>query len=266
MSKLNLILFGVALLLVSGVILLGTDHAREWQSSFFDYTAPVLQTGRLVSDQFGVVGEELKSLQQLEADNRQLLIDNRKLRASLQVMEGLKEENNNLRDSLGFVKKTEFHLLAGRVISRDAATWWNNIRINRGEKDGVKVDMPVITDQGLVGKVVAVSENISTVMLVCDENCKVGARIEGSRERGITQGRRISSDPQGEIELNFLNKKNTVPMGAKVLTAGVEGGIFPADLRIGEVVSFQTRELDGQAMIRPAVDLSSIKDVFIITR
>jgi rod shape-determining protein MreC len=117
-----------------------------------------------------------------------------------------------------------------------------------------------------VGKVVAVSKNLSTVLLVTDENCRVGARIEGTRERGITQGRRVSTAPEGELELNFLNKTAAVAPQSRVLTAGVEGGVFPPDLLIGSVVSFRPRELDGQALLVPAVDLSSLKDVFVIVR
>jgi rod shape-determining protein MreC len=266
MSKFNLLLLGLALIAVVLVILIGSPGAREAHSTFFDAASPLLKSGASVREQFGAVGQGLKTLEELEAENRQLLIDNRQMRARLQVLEGLKEENDNLRDALGFVRRTDLRLLAGRVVSRDASTWWNNIRINRGFEDGVEVDMPVITEEGLVGKVVAVSKNLSTVMLVSDENCRVGAQVEGTRERGIVQGRRLSTHPQGELELNFLNKGAPIEPGAKVLTAGVEGGVFPPDLLVGEVVSFRTRELDGQALIRPAVDLSSIRDVFIIVR
>ena len=266
MSKLNLALFGIALIVVVAVIVLGADASRGIHSSFFDFAEPVLKTGQSVKEQFGAVGQGLQTLEQLEAEKRQLLVDNRQLRARLQILEGLQEENNSLRDALGFVRRTDFRLLAGRVISRDASTWWNSVRINRGFEDGVELDMPVITEEGLVGKIVSVSKNLSTVLLITDENCKVGAMIEGTRERGITQGRRIASDPQGELELNFLNKNAEIEQGARVLTAGVEGGVFPADLLVGEVVSFRTRELDGQATIRPAVDISSVKDVFVIVK
>jgi rod shape-determining protein MreC len=266
MSKLNLTLFIAAVIAVLLIIVVGTHRSRDLHSGFMNFAAPVLKTGQSVTEQFGAVGQGLKTLDQLEAENRQLLVDNRQLRARLQILEGLQEENEALRDALGFVRRTEFRLLAARVVSRDAATWWSSVRINRGFEDGVEVDMPVITEEGLVGKVVAVSKNLSTVLLVSDENCKVGAQIEGTRERGIAQGRRLSSDPQGELELNFLNKNAEIPPQARVLTAGVEGGVFPSDLVVGSVVTFRTRELDGQALVRPAVDLSSIKDVFVILR
>lgn len=266
MSKINAVLLALAVLLVAILAILGSDASRGLHSGFFDFLSPFLRTGSAVTEQFGAVGKGLKSLEQLEEENRELNVDNRSLRARLQVLEGLREENDSLRDALDFVRRTEFRLLAARVVSRDAATWWNNIRINRGFEDGVEVDMPVITDEGLVGKVVAVSKNLATVMLISDENCKVGARVEGTRERGITQGRRISSHPEGEIELNFLNKEAAIPPSSPVYTAGVEGGVFPSDILIGQMISFKARELDGQALLAPAVNLSSLTDVFVIIR
>lgn len=266
MTRLNVILLVLALILALFLAVFGSGAARDLQSGIVDVSAPLLKGGQSVREQFGAVGTGLKTLEQLEVEVRKLDVENRMLRARLQVMEGLKEENDSLRDALAFVRRTEFRLVAARVVSRDASSWWNSIRINRGFEDGVDVDMPVITDEGLVGKVTAVSKNLATVVLITDENCKVGARIEGERERGIAQGVRVSGSPEGEIELNFLNKKAVVAPGARVLTAGVEGGVFPPDLVIGSVTSFRTRELDGQATVRPSVDLSSIKDVFVIVR
>ncbi|HEY5791939.1 MAG TPA: rod shape-determining protein MreC, partial [Chthoniobacterales bacterium] len=176
----------------------------------------------------------------------------------------LESENNRLRDSLGYLERSQFRLVPAQVVSRDASTWWNTVRINRGFEDGVEVDRPVITDLGLVGKTVSVSKNLSTVVLISDENCKVGARVEGTREQGITQGRRISAESKGEIELNFLTKQADLKPGSVVVSAGVTGGVFPAGLKLGAIKSFRVRDLDGQAVVEPAVDLSTVRDVFVI--
>lgn len=138
------------------------------------------------------------------------------------------------------------------------------MRINRGFEDGVESDMPVITDQGLVGKTVSVSKNLATVVLISDENCRVGARIEGTNEKGILQGRRVSTEPRGEMELNFLTREADIEPGSRVFTMGVDRGVFPPGVFVGTVRGFQSRELDGQAIIEPAVDLTSIQDVFVI--
>jgi rod shape-determining protein MreC len=124
--------------------------------------------------------------------------------------------------------------------------------------------MPVVTDEGLVGKTTTVSNNISVVLLVSDENCKVAASIEGTREQGIISGERVVGGLTPLLNLNFLSKQANLQPGQKALTSGV-GGVFPPGLLIGVVKSFHARELDGQAQLNPAVDLSQLEDVFVVT-
>ena len=122
--------------------------------------------------------------------------------------------------------------------------------------------MPVITDRGLVGKVTDVSASMSEVMLVTDEDCKVAAKVEGTKEQGICGGSRA---PEGELELAFLSKLADLQPGQKVYTAGVSGGVFPSGIALGTVKSFRARDLDGEAILEPAADLGSLEEVFVVT-
>jgi rod shape-determining protein MreC len=115
-----------------------------------------------------------------------------------------------------------------------------------------------------VGKVTTVSDSISVVLLVSDENCKVAASIEGSREQGIASGERVIAGLNPLLNLNFLSKQADLKPGQKVYTSGV-GGVFPSGLLIGVVKTYRVRELDGQAQLTPAVDLSHLEDVFVVT-
>ena len=124
--------------------------------------------------------------------------------------------------------------------------------------------MPVVTDEGLIGKTTTVSDSISVVLLVSDENCKVAASVEGSREQGIVSGERVTTGLNPLLNLNFLSKQADLKPGQKVYTSGV-GGVFPSGLLIGLVKSFRVRELDGQGQLAPAVDLSHLEDVFVVT-
>ena len=112
----------------------------------------------------------------------------------------------------------------------------------------------MVTDEGLVGKTTTVSETISVVLLISDENCRVAASVEGSREQGIVSGERVTGGLTPVLDLNFLSKQADLKPGQKVYTSGV-GGVFPSGLLIGAVKSFRVRELDGQAQLTPAVDL-----------
>jgi rod shape-determining protein MreC len=265
MSKINAVLLGLMLLVAVFVTLVGTGAVRSMHASFLDWMSPFLHTGRAVQEQIGAVGSGLKTLEQLEAEHRQLSLENRELRATVLMLRDMETENNRLRDALGYMSRAEFRLISAQVVSRDSSSWWQSIRINRGFEDGIEVDMPVITDRGLVGKTVAVSKNLATVMLITDENCRVGARVEGTNEQGIIRGKRLSEEAQGELELNFLTKQASLQSGQSVFTVGVEGGVFPPGIPVGKIMSFRVRELDGQAIVRPEVDFSSLKDVFVVT-
>jgi rod shape-determining protein MreC len=124
--------------------------------------------------------------------------------------------------------------------------------------------MPVATDEGLVGKITTVSDSISVVLLISDENCRVASKVEGSREQGIVSGERVTTGLTPLLNLNFLSKQADLKPGQKVYTSGV-GGVFPSGLLIGAVKAFRLRELDGQAQLTPAVDLSHLEDVFVVT-
>src|SRR5207245_1102987 len=112
---------------------------------------------------------------------------------------------------------------------------------------------------GMVGKTTTVSNTISVVLLVTDENCKVAASVEGTREQGIVSGERIAGGLAPMLDLNFLSKQANLQPGQKAYTSGV-GGVFPSGLLIGAVKTFRVRELDGQAKLVPAVDLSKLED------
>ncbi len=124
--------------------------------------------------------------------------------------------------------------------------------------------MSVVTEEGLVGKTTTVSESISIVLLVSDENCRVAATVEGTREQGIVSGERVAGAQTPLLDLNFLSKQANLQPGQKAYTSGV-GGVFPSGLLIGTVQDFKVRELDGQARLIPAVDLSKLEDVFVVT-
>jgi rod shape-determining protein MreC len=100
--------------------------------------------------------------------------------------------------------------------------------------------------------------------LISDENCKIAASIEGTREQGIVSGERVTTGITPMLNLNFLSKQANLQPGQKVYTSGV-GGVFPSGLLIGTVKTFKVRELDGQAQLTPAVDLSHLEDVFVVT-
>jgi rod shape-determining protein MreC len=252
---------GVAVILST----LKSGAMQSAQGTFFGLLSPFLKTSSAVKQQIGAVGTGLKTLDQLETENRELTTANKELRASNQILRDIEAENNKLRSALGYRERSVFKLLPARVISRDASTWWTTVMINRGFEDGVESDQPVITDGGLFGKTTTVGKNVSSVLLITDETCKVAVKIEGTREQGICSGLRVQENGHNsELQVNFLSKSADLQPGQKVYTAGVNNGVFPSGILVGQVKSFQARALDGRATIEPAIDPSLVEDVFVV--
>jgi rod shape-determining protein MreC len=264
MSRTNIIA-----LLIFGAVLgyflsFGPITTQKFKAGVYQLLAPFLTSGSGIKKQITSVRSGLKSLEQLERETAGLQVENRELRATNQGLRDVEHEVNRLRHALNYRERSVFKLIAAEIIARDSSTWWRTVTINRGKRDGVETDMPVVTDIGLVGKTTSVSDTISVVLMISDENCRVAASIEGCREQGIVSGERLTTGMTPLLNLNFLSKQADLKPGQKVYTSGV-GGVFPSGLLIGVVKTFRVRELDGQAQVTPAVDLSHLEDVFVVT-
>ena len=265
MSKVNIVLLVLVLAGAAVLTSMQTNVVQRVQSQFLSSLSPLIKTSagvqQAISPQTSIASLSPDKLrQQVNA----LSTENSRLRATIQLMQDLQEDNRKLRNALGYRDRSVFHLIPARIVSRDASTWWNTIIINRGFQDGLDTDMPILTESGLVGKITTVGKDIATVLLITDENCKVAATVEGSREKGIVNGPRVSDTYSALLELNFLSKDAKIELGKRVYTAGVSGGVFPSGILIGTIKSLQPRELDSQARLEPAVDLSRIDDVFVV--
>ncbi len=255
-----LVVFAAALV---GLLSLGPQATRSIQASFFQAISPFLKSGSGLERQITSVRTGLKSLEELERDNATLRVENRSLKATNEALRDVEHEVNRLRHALDYRERSLFRLVPAEIVSRDSSTWWRTVTINRGEEDGLAPEMPVLTDEGLVGRTTTVSANISVVLLISDENCRVAASVEGTREQGIVTGERVAGGLAPMLDLDYLSKQAELKPGQKVYTSGV-GGVFPSGLFVGTVKTFQVRALDSQAKLAPSVDLTRLEDVFVV--
>jgi rod shape-determining protein MreC len=269
MKKVNILLVVIVSLLAVYFMLLKAGPAQKVQSAVMAWLSPVQRTGSAMQEGLGAMGKGLKSLEELREENQRLTLDNNKLTATNQILSDVRTENDRLREALGYREQSAFRLVPAQLLTRDASAWWNSVTINRGFEDGVDdgstggMPMTVITKDGLVGKVMTSQKNTSKVMLITDENCKVGAYVGGTREKGIVSGLRVQEGGKPELQMNFLSRNANLQEGQIVYSQGV-GAVFPPGLPIGKVKSFKSRELDGQAILEPMVDFSTLADVFVI--
>ena len=264
MSRTSIIAL-VAFLVLTGLVFgIRSDAAQRLQAALLDVVRPIHTTTSATARNLSAFNKGLKSLEDLEHENETLVIQNQELRTTNQMLRDLSAQNDKLRDALNYTRRAPFKLLPARVIARKSATWWNTVQIDRGEQDGLDGDMPVVTDIGLVGKTTTIGKSSAYVLLVADENCKVAAYVEGTREQGILSGERVTPGMQPNLTLNFLSKTAQIKPGQQVWSSGIAGGVFPTNVLLGTVRDFQARALDGRATVTPAVDLSKLENVFVV--
>lgn len=251
-----------------GVFVLSPRNRQRLQSAFLGIVSPFLKKGSEVDSRWKSYRAGLKKLEELEAEAQRLKVENDQLRATNQALRGVEAENIRLKTALGYQGGAVFALVPARVIGRSPSNWWSTVVIDKGSADSLLEEMAVVTPDGLVGKVVNLSVHSASVLLVSDENCKVAGTVEGTKEQGIVRvevrGQRTSNSIQPTMTLNFLSRFAPLRAGQKVFTSGA-GSIYPPGILIGQIVEFKSRELDGQAIIEPSVDIAALADVFIIT-
>jgi len=150
---------------------------------------------------------------------------------------------------------------AASVIGRDPSPFLHYIIINRGSNDGIRRGMPVVTNQGLVGRIDAVIADAARVQLITDPASSINVYLQNADTSAMLYG-----SVTGDVALDLISQNATVEAGDLILTSGLGGG-YPADLIIGQVVTLRTLEFElfQQATVQPAVDFSRLEIVLVIT-
>jgi rod shape-determining protein MreC len=149
---------------------------------------------------------------------------------------------------------------AAAVIGRDPSPFLQYIIINRGSNDGIQRGMPVVTNQGLVGRVDAVIADAARVQLITDPASNVNVRLQNAEVDASLIG-----SVTGDVTLDLIPQDVALEPGDLVLTSGLGGG-YPPDLIVGQVVNVRTRDFDlfQQAAVQPVVDFNRLQIVLVI--
>ena len=203
---------------------------------------------------------------ELIRQNAKLREENELLRmAAWQSADALRE-NTRLRAQLTWQQRAAWKLKPARIISRDPANWWRTAEIDAGSRDGVRTNAPILTPEGLVGRVTAVGLTRSQIVLLGDPNCRVAGVVENEhRDMGILMN--ASALDPSLVELNFLARNADVKPGQAVTTSGL-GEIFPRGIPLGTVVDSRVAEfgLYTQARVRLAANLGGLEEVWVLFR
>jgi rod shape-determining protein MreC len=169
--------------------------------------------------------------------------------------------SDRLREILTLKEELPYSTLAARVIARDPTNWYRSIVINKGQADGITVEMGVMTPTGAVGRVVKVQRQLAVVLLLIDRNNAVTGLVQRTRDEGIVEG-----TEKGLAWIKYLPLLSNVKVGDIVITSGMAGG-FPRGLPIGRITRIERKEAELflSAEIQPDTDFGRLEEVLVIT-
>lgn len=199
-------------------------------------------------------------LMHLQQENEELRRKAAELSLENSMLREAEKENERLRKLLEFENRSQFELLPAKVIGWDADRTVNSIQINVGRHKGVEKNMPVITPDGLVGKVYRVMPFVSVVQLLLDPNCRVSALVQRSRTSGI-----LGWERGDRCFLRNVPVRSDVHQGDVLVTSGM-GGVFPKGLMLGHIsaVSGDEWQLFKEISVVPVVDFVLLEEVFVL--
>ncbi|MFZ0638394.1 MAG: rod shape-determining protein MreC [Candidatus Acidiferrales bacterium] len=229
---------------------------RVWSA---DLLTPLQRAGTFIISKVDGVWFGYIDLRGVSVENRQLTAEVGKLRLKNQELEGQAAQAVRLTRLLGFRQENaDIPMVAAEVIGANADSTSFTVFINRGDQDGIRRNMAVITPDGVVGKISEALSHTSQVLLINDRESGVGALLAGTRTHGVVKG---TGDPL--LWMDYVNTEEKVQTGEQVLTSG-EDRIFPKNLPVGWVAStkpgfpFQTVE------VTPAAHLDRLEEVLVL--
>lgn len=254
---------GVIFLVVAGVLLLAlSGYINPILNSVI---RPYIGAQSWISTRFNAIYDFVtvpRDVASLRQRNIELEGEVSSLQTQIIELQQQINESKVLYALLDFARENpENQYIASSVIGRDPSPFLHYIIIDHGSDRGIKFGMPVVTQNGLVGTVDAVTSGASRVQLINDPASVVNVRLESTNTEVIMEG-----SVTGDIHLNMIPQDFIIPTGEVVLTSGL-GGKYPPNILVGQVSGMRqlTNELFQSANVQPVVDFTNLSVVLVIT-
>ena len=234
---------------------------RVWSQTAADFVqSPVTTVSNSVTGYFASIA----NLRSAQDENDALKQRIQELEVELKAKEDLTAENARLSQLLELKEKSKYKVLNARIIGRDPSVWFDSSIIDRGSLDGVKINMPVVTNGGVVGRVTAVGPLTSQVDLLTRDKSGVGAvvgEVSGSNALGVVVG----SSKRDVLEMRYVAGSVEVQVGQSVYTTG-QDGIYPAGLKVGEIVQVESGSATTphKITIKPTAGIDRAQEVGVL--
>ena len=200
----------------------------------------------------------------LKQENENLQKKNDELEQSLRELENIRTQNETLKEYLNLTEKYgEYKTIPGYVINKDISNYSKTIVINIGSDDGVKENMTVIGNEGLVGHVISVTSSTAKVQTIIDTASSISCSMSTTKDSIVCKG---TLDEESALKAMYLPTDANIIQGDSVETSGL-GGIYPKGIHVGTIkkVSNSKNMTDRYAIVETAVDFSKLDTVLVVT-
>lgn len=258
-----LILGGLALLM--SFLTMGNNGLGFFGRAISFVFTPIQKLSSDISDRFNHSWEGMQDAQELEAENEKLKKELDTLRYEKKLWEQEKNELDRLRALYQFDKRyADYPKTGARIIGKNPGNWYETFIIDKGAKDGMKVDMVVAAGNGLVGKIVQVRSSDSTVISLIDELSGISAKILRTSDLCTISGNKELAQ-EGLALVEQIGEDTHLIIGDEIVTSHL-GKIYPPGILIGRVkdISVNPNKLSKTAILEPAVDFKHLEEVLVI--
>jgi len=256
---------GLFMFLLIPVIAIDTSSRSPRDYRLYDrmiiaLTAPIQTAMNWLLEQATATVENYIYLWHAHRDNLALQEENRKLLNTIANLRETQQENIRLRKLLNFEDKFKFQTTVARVIAKDVTNEFRSIRISKGENSGIKRNMAVVTEEGIVGRILRTTEKTADIVTILDPMSEVDVIDERSRARGIVEGL-----TEEICQLKYTVRTDDIQTNDILVSSGL-GGIFPKGVVVGTVSKVNKKPfgISQDVEVQPSVDFTKLEEVLVI--
>ena len=258
------IIITIIVLILIVVFTNGESNSSFFQNGISKLVMPIQNGLTYLKNKISGNDTFFTDINNLETENEELKNRNSELEQSLRELESIKAENETLKEYLNLTEKYgEYETIPAYIINKDISNYSKTIIINVGSNDGIKENMTVIADEGLVGHVVSVTDTTAQVQTIIDTGSSVSSTMSSTDESIVCKG---TLDSTTELKAMYIPTDYNIIQGDSLETSGL-GGIYAKGVHIGTVKKVESTKniTDRYAVIETAVNFDKLSTVLVIT-
>jgi len=196
----------------------------------------------------------------LKKENTALKKKNNLLKEKIFQLREMAIANTRLRTLLRFREEVKLPMIPAEVVAYDPSSWFKTILINKGSNNNIAKNMPIVTSDGILGRVMEVSKSTARLLLITDHRSAVDAIVQRTRAKGILVG-----NVDKTCNLKYVFRSDDVNLGDYIISSGL-GGIFPKGLPLGKVsrIKKDNYGMFQEVKVTPMVSFNKLEELFIV--